>query len=295
MTIYALRLAVTYDFARPTGAGRQLFRILPADVSGVQTVRRAKVRLTPDPTDRGEFVDFFGTRVIEVAMPPGLTQLEVVLEAEVERLVSDAELDIFPPMARLTQDLNACRQLGPASPHHFRIPSRRIPLMPDVAAFAQAATQGCVTVHDVVAGLGQGLHAHMTFDAKATNVDTPPEDAFALQRGVCQDFAQIMVGGLRSLGVPAAYVAGYLRTHPPPGKPRLAGVDAMHAWVRAWAGEDMGWIDYDPTNACFVGADHIDVGCGRDYGDVAPVTGMLRLDGSQKGSHRVDIQEVAAA
>ncbi|MBN2629975.1 MAG: transglutaminase family protein [Rhodobacteraceae bacterium] len=292
MTSYSLRLAITYDFDRPIGAGRQLFRILPADVAGVQTVRGAWVRLTPDPTDRSEFSDFFGTRVIEVAMPPGLTHLELMLEAVVDRVASEGFLDISPPLARLSQELTAWRDIGPASPHHFRAPSRRIPQMPDVAGFAQAAVAGCVTVQEVVQTFGEGLHHHMTFDAKATSVDTSPEDAFTLQRGVCQDFAQIMVGGLRSLGVPAAYVAGYLRTDPPPGKARLAGADAMHAWVRAWAGEEMGWIDYDPTNACFARADHIDVGFGRDYGDVAPVTGMLRLDGSQHGSHQVDIAEL---
>ena len=102
-----------------------------------------------------------------------------------------------------------------------------------------------------------------------------------------------MIACLRGVGIPAGYVSGLLRTIPPPGKERLAGADAMHAWVRAWAGEEMGWVDYDPTNACFARNDHIDVGFGRDYDDVAPVTGRLRLDGRQSGSHSVDIEEIA--
>lgn len=293
MTLYALRLAIHYAFDRPTGAGRQLFRILPAEVPGLQSLRHARVMLSPAPAERIEFNDFFGTRVIEVAMPPGLTELDLVLEAEVERQAPEPALDISPGLAQLQAQIAACRDIGARSPQHFLAPSRRIPPMPAVAGFAVDAVKGTETVQQAVQALGQALHKTMTFDAAATEVDTSPAHAFALRRGVCQDFAQIMVGGLRSIGIPAAYVAGYLRTLPPPGKPRLVGADAMHAWVRAWAGERTGWVDYDPTNACPARDDHIDVGFGRDYADVAPVTGMLRLDGSQTGSHSVDITELA--
>ncbi len=101
-----------------------------------------------------------------------------------------------------------------------------------------------------------------------------------------------MIAGLRSLGVPAAYVTGFLRTLPPPGQKRLEGADAMHAWVRAWTGTESGWMEYDPTNACLVDLDHIVVGYGRDYADAAPVTGVIRLDSDQSGTHSVDIAEI---
>ena len=101
-----------------------------------------------------------------------------------------------------------------------------------------------------------------------------------------------MIAGLRALGIPAGYVSGFLRTQPPPGRPRLEGADAMHAWVRAWTGIEAGWTEYDPTNACFVSADHVVIGYGRDYSDTAPITGSLRLSGSQIGSHGVDIAEI---
>ena len=112
---------------------------------------------------------------------------------------------------------------------------------------------------DTIRMLGQALHDTLGFDATATEVDTPVADAFAGRKGVCQDFAQIMIAGLRALGIPACYAAGFLRTLPPAGQPRLQGADAMHAWVRAWAGGETGWLDYDPTNACFVDSDHITV------------------------------------
>lgn len=292
MTLYALRVTIRYAFDRPTGAGRQVFRILPADVPGVQRLVSAAVVLTPAASEQAWFTDFFGTRALGVVMPGGLSGAELVMTALVDRVQGAARLDASAPLAGLAAHIAAERHLGPASPHHFLSPSPRIPASPRITAFARQATDGAHGLHEVTARLGQAVHDHMTFDAKATDVDTPPDAAFAQRRGVCQDFAQIMVAGLRGLGVPAAYVAGYLRTAPPPGQRRLVGADAMHAWVRVWAGADTGWIDHDPTNACFVAGDHLDVGFGRDYGDVAPVTGMLRMDGGQTGTHTVDLERV---
>jgi transglutaminase-like putative cysteine protease len=101
-----------------------------------------------------------------------------------------------------------------------------------------------------------------------------------------------MIACLRGVGVPAGYVSGFLRTNPPPGKPRLEGADAMHAWVRAWCGWESGWVEYDPTNALVVGADHVEIARGRDYGDVAPVVGVLRSAGSQTTEQAVDVLPV---
>lgn len=288
--LYRIRLGIDYRFARPTGAGRQQFRILPAALPGVQTVAAQSVTITPEPLEMLEFHDFFGTRVIEVSMPPGLTTVEVEMTAEVIRHAPAAELDISAMLADLPDEIALIRNVGPQAPHHFLPPSPRLPRVAAITAFATEAIEAKGTVRQAVADLGQALHDAMEFDSSATEVDTPIEIAFAGRQGVCQDFAQIMIAGLRGLGIPAAYVAGYLRTHPPPGKPRLEGADAMHAWVRVWCGAETGWLDYDPTNACFVAEDHIVVGHGRDYGDVAPVIGMLRLDGAQEGAHAVDIR-----
>jgi transglutaminase-like putative cysteine protease len=229
---------------------------------------------------------------VELVMPPGLSKVSFDLRARVERLAQARGLDISPPLGRLAADLAAERGLGPDSPQHFLPASPRIPRLPQIADFAQAAVAGAATARETVERLGLAIHRAMTFDAKATEVDTPVAEAFGLRRGVCQDYAGIMIAGLRALGIPAAYVGGFLRTVPPPGKKRLEGADAMHAWVRAWIGAEAGWTEYDPTNACFVETDHIVAGYGRDYADVAPVTGVLRLDSRQQGSHSVDIVEV---
>jgi transglutaminase-like putative cysteine protease len=134
----------------------------------------------------------------------------------------------------------------------------------------------------------------MRFDAAATTVETPATEAFAARHGVCQDFTHIMIIALRSLGIPAGYVSGYLRTLPPPGQERLEGADAMHAWVSAWCGPGVGWVEYDPTNAVFAGTDHIVVAYGRDYADVAPVRGAMRTAGGQTSSQSVDVAPVGA-
>ncbi|SMO56707.1 transglutaminase-like domain-containing protein [Paracoccus laeviglucosivorans] len=291
MTVYSMQVAFHYEFDRPSGAGRQLFRILPAEIPGRQNLLHAEIRIEPDPAETAEFTDFHGMRVIEMIMPPGLTQLEFVLEAEVERIAHDIGLDISTPLGVLPAEIAAYRSIDPHAPHHFLAPTPRIPAMPKVAEYAARVTRKAVTTRESVEALGRALHRDMAFQAGATDVNTPPAQAFAQRRGVCQDFAQIMVGGLRSLGIPAAYVGGYLRTLPPPGQPRLVGADATHAWVRGWCGTETGWVDYDPTNGCFALGDHIEIGFGRDYDDVAPVTGMLRLDGQQTGSHSVDIEE----
>ncbi|WP_207100350.1 transglutaminase family protein [Paracoccus shandongensis] len=287
--LYRLRLSIRYDFARPTGAGRQLLRISPADLPGVQEVQQTSITITPPPVERSRFTDFFGTEVTQLVLPAGLTQIRFDMAGRVLRLADETELDLSASLDRLPQDLDDITDLGPHSPHHFLRASPRIPLLAPIADFARKACADAATVREAVEALGRALHAHMRFDADATEVDTPIAQAFAGRHGVCQDFSQIMISGLRGIGVPAAYVSGFLRTVPPPGKPRLEGADAMHAWVRAWTGAEAGWCEYDPTNACFVAADHVTIGYGRDYSDVAPVTGSMRLAGSQSGSHSVDI------
>jgi transglutaminase-like putative cysteine protease len=133
------------------------------------------------------------------------------------------------------------------------------------------------------------IHSDFVYDSEATDVSTPAAEAFRVRRGVCQDFAHIMISGLRGLGLPAAYVSGYLRTLPPPGGVRLEGADATHAWVSVWCGEENGWIAFDPTNAIVVKNDHIVLAIGRDYSDVAPIDGIILAPGKQTLKVGVDV------
>jgi transglutaminase-like putative cysteine protease len=138
--------------------------------------------------------------------------------------------------------------------------------------------------------LAKAIQTGFHYDGSATELDTTPAEAFAKKRGVCQDFAQIMISGARSAGLAAAYVSGYLRTLPPPGKERLVGADATHAWVLIWCGAKRGWIGFDPTNGVTMGPDHIVTGIGRDYADVSPIDGIFLGREGQKIDVSVDVE-----
>jgi transglutaminase-like putative cysteine protease len=125
------------------------------------------------------------------------------------------------------------------------------------------------------------MKSEIVYEIGATTVTTTPPMAFALRRGVCQDFAHIMISGLRGIGLPAAYVSGYLRSAPRTDATRLQGADAMHAWVFLWCGSATGWIGFDPTNAVLAAEGHVMLAIGRDYTDVAPMDGVIFGSGGQ--------------
>ena len=162
------------------------------------------------------------------------------------------------------------------------------PIVPAITAFARQSFPPGRPIVEAAAELMTRMRDEFTYDPEATTVSTPAAEAFEARHGVCQDFAHIMIAGLRGLGLPASYVSGYLRTVPPPGQPRLAGADATHAWVGLWCGE-RGWIGFDPTNAVFAEDDHIVLAIGRDYSDVAPIDGIILAPGVQTLKVEVDV------
>ena len=137
--------------------------------------------------------------------------------------------------------------------------------------------------------LTRRIRSDFVYDPKATKVDTPAAVAFDRRRGVCQDFAHIMIAAVRGIALPALYVSGYIRTIPPPGKERLAGADASHAWVSLWCGATLGWRDFDPTNGTSIQNDHIVVARGRDYSDVSPIESMVLSSGRPGLEVEVDV------
>lgn len=161
----------------------------------------------------------------------------------------------------------------------FVFPSPFAPVEPALRAYAaQEFTPGRPLVAAALA-LTQRMHAEFAFDPKSTEVGTPALEAFRQRRGVCQDFSHIMIGCLRSLGLPARYMSGYLLTHPAPGQARRVGADASHAWVAVWS-PVAGWLDLDPTNGIAVDREHITIGWGRDYRDVPPLAGVIQGGGA---------------
>ncbi|ESY67644.1 transglutaminase family protein [Mesorhizobium sp. M0051] len=285
--LYDIRLHLHYDYAAAAGGGRHQIRVLPSTISDVQRVIAASLSFAPAPNERSDFPDFFGNNVTSIAFRDAHDTLDIRMSARVSVSRPEPGLDVSPDIGRLRQELAAVRSLAPDTPHHF------------LAASIHAGIDGAITgyARDSVAGSAAGtamnlcnrIHRDFTYDGEATTVRTRASDAFKLKRGVCQDFSHIMIAGLRGLGIPAGYVSGFLRTIPPKGKPRLEGADAMHAWVKVWCGRDAGWQEFDPTNGMRASNDHITVGYGRDYSDVAPIVGVLKTTGGQVGEQAVDV------
>ena len=169
------------------------------------------------------------------------------------------------------------------------------PLVPVLTSATEYAAASFAAAREVLAGAVELMHRIRTefkYDPKATVISTPLTEVLEKRHGVCQDFAHVMIAGLRGLGLPAAYVSGYLRTIPPPGKPRLQGADATHAWVSLWCGEEIGWVGLDPTNDILIGNDHIVLAVGRDFSDVSPVDGIIVGSRKQKLGVAVDVVPV---
>jgi len=287
-TTYDITLKITYEFDTPAESNRTLLRIQPLQ-SGHQQLISGLLTTDPGPDDRRDGQDFFGNATVAVSHVRPASEISFRFAGRVRRDTSGGSRAASTPLSGLRSELAGLHSIAASSPHHFTGPTDRVPYSPDIAAFAGGLVQPDMPALDAIWALSSALHTTMTFDAEATDVNTAPMDAFHERRGVCQDFSHILIAALRSVGVPAGYVSGFLRTIPPEGQPRLAGADAMHAWVRAWCGSECGWIEIDPTNNLLVADDHVAVAIGRDYSDVAPVKGSHWASAGHSTKHEVDM------
>jgi transglutaminase-like putative cysteine protease len=287
--LYDVRLGLHYDYDAAVRNDRHLIRIQPISVPGTQRVIAATLGFDPAPDRETHFTDFFGNPVTSIAYRGAHKQLDVRLTARIAVDALPPTDDRSPALPELHRQLARIWSLAPDSPQHFLAASPRVPLDPALADYARQSLAPTATVKAMAMQLCLAIHHDFAYDSGATGVDTRPLEAFNLKRGVCQDFSHVMIAGLRGLGIPAGYVSGFLRTLPPPGQPRLEGADAMHAWVRVWCGDGMGWVEFDPTNAMLAGTDHITIGYGRDYGDISPIVGVLHTSGDHHAEQSVDV------
>jgi transglutaminase-like putative cysteine protease len=288
--IYDISHVTTYSYEASVAATRCAIRLTPRGGDG-QDVLSSRIDVTPAPDNARERVDFFGNRVTEATIREPHARLRIALSARVA--VSRAD----PPAPGLTPDWEtvpraaaATRSLAPEAPAHFMFPTRQAPLYAPAADYARESFPARRPVLEGAVELMRRIQADFAYDPCATHVATPLAQAFEARGGVCQDFAHIMIAGLRGLALPAAYVSGYIRTIPAPGQPALEGADASHAWVAVWCGEPFGWIQLDPTNGMFADDSHIVVAIGRDYADVSPIDGVIVGAGRQALDVSVDIR-----
>ncbi|QDC08042.1 transglutaminase family protein [Oceanicola sp. D3] len=292
---YDVKLLIEYEYAGTSDHARNLLHLLPAEIPDRQRISASLLTVDPMPQERRDLFDFYGNLMTFIGFHEPIDRISLSLTARAERLLQPPGLEISPPLAALPREIAEARHIDGTAPHHFIGPSPRVSPDGAMSSFAKGLVSANMPTLEAVRAIGRALHKEMTFDPDATEVDTPAADAFKARHGVCQDFSHIMIACLRSLGIPAGYVSGFLRTIPPEGEERLEGADAMHAWVRAWCGTEVGWIEFDPTNNISTGMDHITVAVGRDYGDVAPVKGVIRTVGNQDTSHSVDVIPLPAA
>ncbi len=293
--IYDVRHVTTYTYATPVTFARCNLRLTPRSGPG-QEVLRADVAIEPQPVSRSERICFFGNHLTTITIEKPHRKLVFTATARID--VRRAPVPASLPgetIEAVRREAVGAPAMGSTAPAHFLFPSDRVPLYAPAADYARASFPEGRAALDGALDLMRRIKADFAYDPDATKVSTPLSEAFDKRHGVCQDFSHIMIAGLRGLGLPAAYVSGYLRTYPPPGKPRLVGAAATHAWVRVWLGARLGWIGLDPTNAIAEDDDHIVLAVGRDYSDVAPVDGILFGARSQKIAVSVDVAEANEA
>lgn len=286
---YDIRLQLRYDYDPPVGGGRHQVRVVPHSLPGVQRVVAASLTFSPIPAERFDFTDFFANRVTSISFRDAHDLLDVRVSARVAVSRSAPLPDRSSDLARLRGEIASVRSLAPEAPHHFLASGGHAAVDEAITAYARESFAPPRSVATLADELCLRIRRDFVYDGEATTVATSASEAFGMKRGVCQDFAHVMIAGLRGFGVPAGYVSGFLRTLPPPGKERLEGADAMHAWVKVWCGGATGWLEFDPTNGMRAGNDHITVGHGRDYSDVAPIVGVLKTAGGQAARQSVDV------
>lgn len=266
-----------YDYLPAVREARHVTCLQPRDGTH-QRVLAHRLRITPEPAQREWRTDAFGNRRCSFGLQQQHEQLRLVAESLVDTR-PPAPVDTSPPWEAVRDRLRYRRGTPYEPAAEFVHGSALAPHHGDFIDYARGCFAAGQPLHASAQALMHRIHSDFAYAPQTTEVHTPALDALRIQRGVCQDFAHVLVACLRSLGLAARYVSGYLLTEPPPGQPRLVGADASHAWASVWlpgAEPSQGhWLDLDPTNDRAAGEDYITLALGRDYADVAPVRGVI--------------------
>lgn len=272
--LYEISHVTAYEYVGNVSISHHLVRLAPRPLAH-QRVLAHELVVEPLPAVLSAHLDYFGNHTQFLTVEGSHARLLI------RSLASVAVGPVFVPEPAETapwESVRALSQSDHAGPgleaHEFTYGSPLAPVRTEFANYAAASFTRQRPLLDGVLDLVQRIHEEFKFDTGATNVTSTVQEFFVRRRGVCQDFAQFLIACLRSLGLPARYVSGYLETDPPPGQPKLRGVDASHAWVSFYC-PGIGWIDVDPTNNCIPSMRHITIGWGRDYADISPMKGVI--------------------
>ena len=285
---YKISHTTKFSYSEPVPVCHNQVHLAPRDLPH-QRCSDFALLLSPAPPDRDQRVDYFGNRIDYFSILEAHLGLTVTANSTIDVMESELPDPATTPawesvVTLLRQDLSSA---GLAN-QQFAFGSHHIPLHRTFADYARSSFPAGRPIMEAALDLTARIHRDFTYDPKATTISTSLMDVMTGRAGVCQDFAHFEIACLRSMGLAARYVSGYLRTTPPPGRPRLVGADASHAWASVWCGP-VGWIDFDPTNDTVPARDHITVAWGRDYADVCPIQGVVIGGGQHLMSVSVDV------
>ena len=288
---YSVRHRTFYRYGEKMSSGQSLGH-LTLRATPNQHVIESSIEVSPTPEDITEWSDAFGNPVNSFTITEPHDTLEVVANSLV-----DVSVPTLPesdePWERTMARFSTGSTQDDVEAQQFVLPSPFIPYLFDLHALAKSAFTSDRPFYDALRGLTTTIYEDFSFDPHFSDVSTPLDDVLQHRRGVCQDFAHLMTGALRSVGLAARYVSGYIETEPPPGEAKLVGTDASHAWCSVYV-PGAGWIDSDPTNDQVPPHRHVTVAWGRDYGDVAPLRGVvLGPSASQEMQVEVDVVRLA--
>lgn len=285
MTVLHVSHRTTYAYDSPVSFSQHLLRLAPRNMPGQQVLETA-IAIDPKPDERLAFADFFGNAAEIATLERQHRELSITSTCRVRRAPPpDLMLEASVPWERAAAVAREPAGLAAAPYAHPGTFSQADDALED---YARESFRPGRPVFAAARELTTRIFEDHTYTPGATGADTKPIEAFAARHGVCQDFAHIMLAGMRALGLAARYVSGYLRTIPPEGQAALIGADASHAWVSVWD-PALGWVDFDPTNDLIPGADHIALSFGRDFADVSPIAGLVVGSGAQRLSVGVTV------
>ncbi|MFL1011620.1 transglutaminase family protein [Flavisericum labens] len=284
----------SYEYEHGVTFCHNIATVKPQDILG-QKVLDHQLEISPEPTEFSERIDFFGNTITRFAIQQHHTKLKVTAKSKVLRdftLSPNINDSIDGQKITLREAQEALKGFKPefTDIKQFILESVLIAkISPEIQAYAEISFQPERSVFEAAHELMQRIFNDFEFNTKVTNVATPIHEVIKQKKGVCQDFAHIAIACVRAVGLPARYVSGYIETLPPPGKEKLVGTDASHAWFSVYI-PHFGWVDFDPTNNQIPKNQHIIVAYGRDYYDVPPLKGVIYSTGKNKMKVAVDIR-----
>ena len=287
---YRITHTTKYAYGEPVPVCHNKLHLAPRAKSN-QHCTEYRLLVIPEPPGIVSFQDYFGNQIDYFSLTNAHRGLSVTATSVLEVAQTSSQADdltgvAWEEIADRDNDLTLERNLDCEL---FKFASDYVPLGENFAAYAMPSFAPRRPIVEAVTDLTRRINEEFDYDPSTTSVSTPVEQVLEQKSGVCQDFAHFQIACLRSIGLAARYVSGYLRTIPPAGKPRLVGADASHAWLGVHCGE-LGWLDFDPTNNTRCGMDHITVAHGRDYGDVCPIQGVFVGGGDHSMSVYVDVE-----